>query len=132
MTDASWLLERHDWSGLKTTVCVERIVKEQSKKRHELSYYITSLDAPAEELLYIIREHWKIESMHWMLDVIFSEDQRRFSSENAHKTLNAMRKYALAIHKHFLAHTGKKSSIKSNMLACLMDHKLFIQLLENL
>lgn len=30
----------------------------------------------------IAREHWKIESMHWMLDVTFSEDDCRFFDEN--------------------------------------------------
>lgn len=71
------------------------------------------------------REHWKIESMHWMLDVDFKEDDRLFSSENAHKTLNIMRKYALAVHKHYIATTGKRTSLKSSMLTCLMDiHKL--------
>jgi len=68
--------------------------------------------------------------MHWMLDVDFSEDNCRFSSDNAHKTLNAIRKCALALHKDFLAHTNKKTSIKANMLACLINRKLLFQLLE--
>ena len=71
------------------------------KHTHEIEYYISSLDVSAERLMEIAREHWKIESMHWMLDVTFFEDQCRFSSENAQKTLNAMRKCALAVHKDF-------------------------------
>ncbi len=78
----------------------------------------------------IAREHWKIESMHWMLDVTFSEDDRRFLSENAHKTLNVMRKYALSVHKNFLSATKTSSSIKSNMLSCLLDRNRFLKLLE--
>lgn len=132
MNDASWLLPRHDWPGLKTAFSVERIVNERGKETQETSYYITSMDTSAKELLRIVREHWKIESMHWMLDVDFSEDSCRFLSENAHKTLNAIRKCALAIHKDFLARTNKKTSIKANMLACLINRKLFFQLLGNL
>jgi len=66
MNDASWLLPRHDWPGLKTAFCVERIVNERGKERQETSYYITSGDSSAKELLQIIWEHWKIESMHWL------------------------------------------------------------------
>ena len=39
--------------------------------------------------------------MHWMLDVVFSEDFSAFSSEETHITLNAFRKYALA-HRTYL------------------------------
>lgn len=66
--------------------------------------------------------------MHWMLDVAFSEDDRHFP-KNSHKMLNAMRKYALAVHKNFLAVTKKGAAIKSNMFSCLLDHNRFLKLL---
>lgn len=78
----------------------------------------------------IAREHWKFKSMHLLLDVTFSEDHCRFLEENAHKTLNALRKYALAVHKQFLAHTGEKATIKANMLSCLIKRNLLLHLLE--
>ena len=68
----------------------------------------------------LAREHWKIESMHWMLDITFLEDSCRFLSENAHKTLNSLRKFALTVHKRFLSATHKKSSIKSSLLSALL------------
>ncbi len=117
-------------TGRDYAACSERIVDNRGKVSCETSYYISSLDVAPEQLMKIAREHWKIESMHWMLDVIFSEDDRRFSTENAHKMLNSMRKYALAVHKNFLSVTKKKSSMKSNMLACLLNHNLFLKLLE--
>jgi len=79
-------------------------------------------------LLEIARQHWKIESLHWMLDVVFSEDDCKILSENGHKTLNAFRKLALLIHKNFLAGHRKKSSIKAHLLACLLDESLLSQL----
>ena len=66
------------------------------------------------------REQWKIEAMHWMLDVTFSEDSCRFLSESAHKTLNSLRKFALAVHKQFLSACHKKSSLKASMLSALL------------
>lgn len=123
--DIQWLQERHNWPGLQSVFAIERIVEHKGKTSHEVSYYISSVDESAATLMGYAREHWKIESMHWMLDVDFKEDDRIFSSENAHKTLNIMRKYALAVHKHYLATTSKRASLKSSMLTCLMDiHKL--------
>ena len=72
----------------------------------------------------LAREHWKIESMHWILDVTFSEDDCRFLSENTHKSMNALRKFARAAHKIFLAVHHKKSSIKARMLSTLLDSNL--------
>ena len=92
----------------------------------ETSYYISSRDACPRLLMDLAREHWKIESMHWMLDVTFSEDSCRFLSENPHKTLNSLRKFALALHKHFLSAIHKKSSIKSSLLSALLrTHYLY-------
>jgi len=128
--DISWLLPRHNWPGLRCAFLIERIVDKRGEVSRETSYYISSLNAKPEQLMMLAREHWKIESMHWMLDVIFSEDDCRFLSESVHKTLNAMRKYALAVHKNFLSATKKRSSIKSNMLSCLLDRNHFLKLLE--
>ena len=80
----------------------------------------------------IAREHWKVESLHWMLDVTFSEDHCRFLHENAQKSLNAMRKCALAVHKNFLHDTHKNSSVKSSMLSSLINHSYFCKILEYL
>lgn len=76
----------------------------------------------------LAREHWKIESMHWLLDVTFSEDDCRFLSENAHRTMNAMRKFAIAVHKNFLSAHHKKSSLKAHMLSALLDSNLLLSI----
>lgn len=130
LTDLSWLDYREEWCGLRCVFSIERTTDTGGKRTHEISYYISSLDVSAERLMEIAREHWKVESMHWMLDVTFSEDHCHFSHENAQKSLNAMRKYALAAHKNFLRDTGKKSSIKSSMLSALISHSYFCKLLE--
>ena len=68
--------------------------------------------------------------MHWLLDVTFSEDDCRLLSENAHRTMNALRKFALALHKNFLAAYHKKSSIKAHMLSALLDSDLLLSILH--
>ena len=117
--DIAWLAA-HKWPGLRSVFAVERIVDVRGMLSKETSYYISSSDVSARELLGAVREHWKIESMHWLLDVTFSEDESRFLSENAHTTMNALRKFALTVHKNYLAASGKKRSLKANMLAALI------------
>jgi predicted transposase YbfD/YdcC len=112
---------RKDWEGLRTVFSVRRIVTAKHKTTDETSYYITSLNSTAEELLSIAREHWKIESLHWLLDVIFSEDDCDILSENGHKTLNILRKLALMLHRQFISKMPKKCSVKENLLNCLLD-----------
>lgn len=118
-TVISWL-DAHKWPGLQSVFAIERTVDARGRHTEETSYYISSRDVSPHQLMELAREHWKIESMHWMLDVTFSEDACRFLSENAHKTLNALRKFALAVHKQFLSVSHKKSSLKSSMLSALL------------
>lgn len=127
--DISWLKE-YEWPGLQTVFSIERIVETRGHQSRETSYYISSRDASAKQLMALAREHWKIESMHWILDVTFSEDDCRFLSENAHKSMNALRKFALAVHKNFLTAYHKKSSLKASMLSALLDSNLLLNLLH--
>jgi len=132
VTDISWLGAKRYWSGLKSVFSVRRIVESKHKTSDETCYYITSCDATAEELLKIAREHWKIESMHWLLDVVFSEDDCEILSENGHKTLNILRKLALMVHRAFIAALPKKCSTNDNLLKCLLDEDYLDSVLESL
>ena len=63
--DISWLKE-HKWPGLQSVFSIERIVEARGRHSREISYYISSRDACAKQLMLLAREHWKIESMHWI------------------------------------------------------------------
>lgn len=128
-TDISWL-SSHKWPGLKSVFMIKRIVDIRGRRSEETSYYISSQDNTPSKLMNLAREHWKIESMHWMLDVTFSEDSCRLLSENAHRTLNALRKFALAVHKQFLAANNKKSTLKASMLSALLRPDYLISILR--
>lgn len=128
-TNISWL-EEHKWPGLRSVFAIERIVDVRGHHTQETSYYISSRDASARQLMDLVREHWKIESMHWMLDVTFSEDSCRFLSENAHKTLNSLRKFSLAVHKQFLAARHKKAALKASMLSALLQPDYLLDILR--
>ena len=120
VTNIQWLHEAHQWEGLRTVFAIRRIININEKTTDETSYYITSLHATPKELLRIAREHWKVESMHWMLDVVFSEDECRLLSENGQKTLNSFRKLALLLHKKMLTSLPKQTSVKASLRKALM------------
>lgn len=45
--------------------------------------YLASSSASASELLQITRVHWSIEnSIHWVLDIAFREDESRLRKDN--------------------------------------------------
>jgi len=127
--DVSWLSMYDEWTGLKSVFAVKRTTITKEKTTEETNYYITSLNEEPQKLLVIVREHWKIESMHWMLDVVFSEDECRILSKNGQKTLNIFRKFALLLHKQYMLNNDIKSSVKSHMFRCLLDDDLLLAIL---
>lgn len=130
MSNINWLKKRHNWFGLKSVFSVERIISTPKKTTHETSYYISSLDVGEEKFLSVVREHWKIESMHWILDAVFGEDDCDFHSEQAHITINIFRKFALSLHKKYLSNINSKRSIRQNLLACLLNDKLLLDVIS--
>jgi predicted transposase YbfD/YdcC len=127
-------LSEHNWPGLKSVFEVRRIItaKDSTLKSDETSYYISSLEASPAELLRISRAHWGIESMHWLLDSDFSEDDCGLLSDNGQEVFNILRKLALLLHKQYMAKQPKKRSIKSNLLRCLINENALMEIISSL
>lgn len=123
---------KNEWVGLNSVFAVKREITTKYQTSKSENFYISSLCDSSEKLLGIAREHWKIESMHWLLDVVFSEDDSKIISENGLKTLNIFRKLALLIHKNFIASQNKKQSLKGNMFDCLLNDKKLAQVVFSL
>lgn len=82
--DVDWLQERHAWPGLKSVVVVESTREIGDKVEAETRFYITSLVLAAALVGPIIRSHWAIEnSLHWVMDMVFRDDECRVRTENA-------------------------------------------------
>jgi predicted transposase YbfD/YdcC len=83
--DIAWLTERHDWSGLKSIVMVDssrEIIG--GKTESETRFYISSLSADGERQGEAIRGHWGVEnSHHWVMDMVFRDDECRIRKHNA-------------------------------------------------
>ena len=82
--DIAWLQERHDWPGLKSVVMVESTREIGDKTERETRFYITSLVLAAHLIGPVIRSHWAVEnSLHWVLDMIFRDDECRVRKDHA-------------------------------------------------
>ena len=82
--DVAWLQERHDWPGLRGVVMVESTREIGDKIERETRFYITSLVLLAYQLGPAIRSHWAVEnSLHWVMDMIFRDDECRIRTDHA-------------------------------------------------
>jgi predicted transposase YbfD/YdcC len=84
------------WPHLTTLVKIqaERYVGDQ----HSLHtrYYISSADGTAEQFLAWVRTHWSIEnSLHWVLDIAFREDESRLRKDYGAVNFATLRHLAL-------------------------------------
>jgi predicted transposase YbfD/YdcC len=79
-----WLTKRHGFASLKSIVMVESIREiVGGKTERETRYYISSLAADAARQGDAIRSHWAVESHHWLMDMVFRDDECRIRRDNA-------------------------------------------------
>ena len=70
--DIEWYEKRGRWPKLSCFGAVRRVCVQNGKTSVETRYYISSRALSAAELLKYSRNEWGMESMHWILDVIYS------------------------------------------------------------
>lgn len=113
----SLLQGQDNWAGLKAIVKVKRTRHHTEKEVYR--YYIASLNERAKFLLNTIRGHWGIENqLHWVLDVVFREDDCRARSENSAENLSVLRHIALNL---LRSETSTKRSLKNKRFKCALS-----------
>lgn len=121
----------HDgtWTDLRAIVRVKRNRQLSERKEESQAYYITSLNASAERLLRATRQHWGIEnSLHWVMDVIFQEDQMRARKGSSAENLSALRRMSLNI----LKQDKSKGSLRQKRYRAALDDNFRLQLLSQI
>ncbi len=113
----SLLQGQDNWAGLKAIVKVK--ATRHHTKKEVFRYYIASIDEKAKFLLNTIRGHWGIENqLHWVLDVVFREDDSRARSENSAENFAVLRHIALNL---LRSEKTTKRSIKSKRFKCALS-----------
>lgn len=91
-----WFADKTKWNGLRSVGLVESIREKNGHKSVERRYYLSSLKPNIDQFARAVRGHWSIENqLHWVLDVVFGEDQSRARTENAAENLAALRRLAV-------------------------------------
>lgn len=98
ISDLSMLDEARGWPSMASVIQVAstrtQVISEKASK--ETRYYISSRLADAQTFNKYIRGHWGIENkLHWVLDVLFHEDDCRGRKGHADENLTIIRKIAL-------------------------------------
>ena len=127
--DVEWLEQKEAWAGLKSIVMVEsRREVIGCGASLERRYFISSLAADAAEALRCVRGHWAIEnSLHWVLDVCFREDDCRIKAANATENMATLRHMALNLLKQ---EQSCKRGIKTKRLKAGWDEDYLLKVLQ--
>jgi predicted transposase YbfD/YdcC len=130
LTDHSLTDYAQRWKGFKGIGMVESIRDDGKKVTTERRYFIASLQGDVKAFAKAVRSHWGIEnSLHWVLDVSFSEDANRTRKGNRPENYSILRHIALNMLRQ---DTTSKKSIKLKRLRAGWDTAYLEQLLDGL
>lgn len=89
---------RDQWSGLKSIGVAIRISESGEKCTSDVRFYISSLRPSVKRFAASVRGHWGIENtLHWCLDVTFSEDANRVRNRTLANNLAWLKRFAISL-----------------------------------
>lgn len=113
INNISWLDGREEWKGLSSIAVVKTTITHGGKISINNRYFISSLKTNAKTIGKFIRGHWSVEnSLHWVLDMSFSEDASRMRKDNSPENLSMIKKITINLIKIANNKREKKISIK--------------------
>lgn len=132
--DVGWLQDRHHWPALTSVVMVEstRVIpgpgRNADRIERETRFYITSLALAAALVGAFIRDHWAVEnSLHWVLDMVFRDDECRLRTEHAPANFTTLKHMAL----NLIRRAKSKDSIRLRRKVAAWDDAFLVSLVAN-
>ena len=116
------------WKNLSTVIKITstREFLTSGKIETQERFYISSLN-PDNDFNASIRSHWSVENnLHWVLDMIFREDEQRKRAKHAAENFGVVRKIAL----NLLKKDAGKESLRSKRLKAAWSKEFLINLIK--
>jgi predicted transposase YbfD/YdcC len=118
-----------DWPDVAAVVEVDREREVGGKRTVTSHYYLSSYAGTAAEFGRWVRGHWGIENgLHWVLDVVFREDDSRVRAGHAGENLAMVRRAAVAL----LSRAPGKGSTPTKRLKAGWDDNYLLQVLQGI
>lgn len=129
-SNIDWIDYKEDWVKLKTIGAIHTSFTMKSSTTEQWHYYISSKPLSPEDLLRHARGEWSVETMHWLLDVHFAEDDCRVQDENTQKVLNMIRKIIINCLRTYKNKTNSQKAFSNIMLDCLIEPTLILEIIN--
>jgi predicted transposase YbfD/YdcC len=116
-----------DWPWLKAIGYTVRITQHaDGTESDEVRYYLSTRYLSGKRFGEAVRGHWGIESMHWVLDVNFREDDSRTRERTLGNNLSWLRRFAVTL----LKRHPDKDSLRGKMMSCMVNTDYLTQVLS--
>jgi predicted transposase YbfD/YdcC len=118
---------KKQWPGIKAIGMAIRIMeKSDGTTSEDVRYFIASRYLSGKRFAQSVRGHWAIEnSLHWVLDVTFNEDQSRARERHLADNLSWLRRFGISL----LKQHPSKDSIKGKSQIAGWSNDFLMQVL---
>ena len=114
------------WPWIKAIGYALRVTQHaDGTETSDIRYYIASRYLTAKRFGEAVRGHWGIESMHWVLDVNFREDESRTRERTLGNNLSWLRRFAVTM----LKRHPIKDSLRGKMIRCMLNTEFLAEVL---
>jgi predicted transposase YbfD/YdcC len=114
------------FNHIKTIVKVVNRTEFKDRCTQDERLYISSAPLDIERLAHASRGHWGVESMHWLLDVAFGDDQSRYRTGSGAKNMAVVRRFALGL----VRANTVKGSVKTRRKSASWDPNFLLSILQ--
>ena len=114
------------FKNIKTIVKVHARVEYADRCSFDTRYYISSAHLDIERIARGARDHWGVESMHWLLDVEFKDDLSRYRTGHGAKNMAIVRRFALGL----VRANKAKGSVKTRRKTAGWSPEFLLQILQ--
>src|SRR5437588_3012325 len=117
-----------EWADLASVGMCEAVREVEGRASTHRRYYLSSLPVEAVQFSEAVRGHWAVEnSCHWVLDVVFREDDSRVRAAHAAENFALLRRLVNNLLQH---ERSVKRGVKAKRLKAALDENYLLKVLR--